>query len=86
MCFLFHFMKYSNASTTLSVASIRQQFSLAENVQMSLQSFQFLKEINQHLAVDGCELPDIQLRKQGYMFLANKNGEGILKKNHALQR
>ena len=81
-------MKYSNASTTLSVASIRQQFSLAENVQMSLQSFQFLKEINQHLAVDGCdhELPDIQLRKHGYMFLANKNGEEILKKNHALQR
>lgn len=77
---------YSNASTTLSLASIRQQFSLAENVQMSQQSFRFLSEIDQHLAVEGCDPPDIQLRRQGYLFLASKNGEEILKKNHALQR
>lgn len=53
---------------------------------MSQQSFQFLKEMDQHLAVDGCDTPDIQLRRQGYLFLASKNGEEVLKKNHALQR
>ncbi|KAJ7360338.1 hypothetical protein OS493_016970 [Desmophyllum pertusum] len=77
---------YSKASTTLSVSSIRQQFSMAENIQMSQQSFQFLSKIGQHLAVDGCDPPDIQLHRRGYLFLASKEGEEILKKNHALQR
>ncbi|XP_078345532.1 FAD-dependent oxidoreductase domain-containing protein 1-like [Oculina patagonica] len=77
---------YLKASTTLSVASIRQQFSIAENIQMSQQSFQFLEEIGQLLAVDGCDPPDIQLFRNGYMFLASKAGEETLKKNHALQR
>lgn len=59
---------------------------MAENIQMSQQSFQFLSKIGQHLAVDGCDPPDIQLHRRGYLFLASKEGEETLKKNHALQR
>ena len=84
--FKFIFTQYSKASTTLSVASIRQQFSVPENIKMSQQSFQFLEEIGQHLAVDGYDPPDIQLYRRGYLFLASKAGEEVLRKNHALQR
>lgn len=77
---------YSKASTTLSVASIRQQFSMAENIQMSQYGFQFLSEIEQHLAVDGCDPPDVQLHCQGYLFLASKEGEERMKENHVTQR
>lgn len=77
---------YSKASTTLSVGSVRQQFSMAENIKMSQYGFQFLSEIEQHLAVDGCDPPDIQLHSQGYLFLASKEGEEKMKENHATQR
>ncbi|XP_020620476.1 FAD-dependent oxidoreductase domain-containing protein 1-like [Orbicella faveolata] len=77
---------YSKATTTHSLGGIRQQFSLAENIQMSQYSFQFLTEIDQHLRIEGCEPPDIQLNRQGYLFLASKEGEEKMKKNHDLQR
>ena len=59
---------------------------MAENIQMSQYSFQFLTEIDQHLAVEGCDPPDIQLKRQSYLFLASKEGEETMKKIHALQR
>jgi len=80
------FTQYSKATTTHSLGGIRQQFSLAENIQMSQYSFQFLTEIDQHLRIEGCEPPDIQLNRQGYLFLASKEGEEKMKKNHDLQR
>ena len=78
------FTQYSKATTTHSLGGIRQQFSLAENIQMSQYSFQFLTEIDQHLGVEGCDPPDIQLNRQGYLFLASKEGEETMKKNHDL--
>ena len=59
---------------------------MAENIQMSQCGFQFLSEIEQHLAVDGCDPPDVQLHCQGYLFLASKEGEERMKENHATQR
>lgn len=38
--------QYSQASTVLSAGGIRQQFSLKENIQLSLASANFLKNIN----------------------------------------
>lgn len=70
----------------LAVAGIRQQFSVLENIQMSKFSFQFLSDIDQFLAIEGCDPPDIQLKKLGYMFLASKESEQTLRENHALQR
>lgn len=50
--------QYSQASTVLSVGGIRQQFSLPENIRLSLQSAAFLRTINVSLGdgstVGGC--------------------------------
>lgn len=59
---------------------------MAENIQMCQFSFQFLSDIGQILAVDGCDPPDIQLRRRGYLFLASSDGEDVMQKNYALQR
>ncbi|XP_049568784.1 FAD-dependent oxidoreductase domain-containing protein 1 isoform X4 [Orcinus orca] len=53
---------YSQASTVLSVGGIRQQFSLPENIQLSLFSVEFLRNINQGAKV--CLMSPEQLRKK----------------------
>lgn len=59
---------------------------MAENIQMCQFSFQFISDVGQILAVDGCDPPDIQLRRRGYLFLASSDGEDVMQKNYALQR
>ena len=51
--FVFNMLQHSRAATTLSVGSIRQQFSLPENIQLSLFSADFLLNIREHLSVLG---------------------------------
>jgi glycine/D-amino acid oxidase-like deaminating enzyme len=75
---------YARAASALSAASIRQQFSCAVNVKLSLYGIEFLRGLGERLAVDG-ERPDIGLREGGYLFLATRDGEAILRENHALQ-
>jgi glycine/D-amino acid oxidase-like deaminating enzyme len=75
---------YARASSALSAASIRQQFSTPLSVQMSLYGIEFLREIGARLAVDGYA-PSIDLHEGGYLFLATPAGEAILRENHALQ-
>ena len=59
---------------------------MVENIQMSRASIEFLSNIDQALAVDGWDLPDIQLYRSGYMFLASKEREETMRKNHVIQR
>ena len=75
---------YARASSALSAASIRQQFSTPLSVQMSLYGIEFLRAIGEQLAVGG-EAPSIDLHEGGYLFLATSAGETILRENHALQ-
>ena len=75
---------YQRCASALSAASIRQQFSSKINIAISLYSIAFLRDIGTHLAVDG-ERPEISLREGGYLFLATKNGAGVLRENYALQ-
>jgi FAD-dependent oxidoreductase domain-containing protein 1 len=75
---------YARAASALSAASIRQQFSSAVNIRISLFGIGFLRTIGETLAVDG-ERPEIGLREGGYLFLATPAGAGILTENHALQ-
>ncbi len=75
---------YRFCASALSAASIRQQFSTAVNIRISLHGIAFLREIGRHLAVDG-EAPDIALREAGYLFLASSDGADVLAQNHALQ-
>ena len=72
---------YARASTGLSVGSIRQQFSVRENVEMSLFGAQFLKA-GSRAGAEG-----IQFVEGGYLFLASgSRGEEVLMRNVGLQR
>ena len=52
---------YRRSASALSAASIRQQFSTAVNIRISLYGIAFLRGIGEHLAVDG-ERPEIGLQ------------------------
>lgn len=76
---------YGEAATPRSLGGIRQQFSTKENIEMSRFGMQFVKSIGAHLSVDG-EAPDVNLREQGYLFLATQEGVPVLEANHRTQR
>lgn len=76
---------YTQASSALSASSIRQQFSQPVNIAVSQFGIEFLRNIKQHLAVDG-DVPDIGLTERGYLYLATEAGETTLRENHATQR
>jgi FAD-dependent oxidoreductase domain-containing protein 1 len=75
---------YQRCASALSAASIRQQYSSAINIEISLYGIKFLRAIGETLAVDG-ERPEIELHEGGYLFLAGPAGRSILEENHALQ-
>lgn len=77
---------YSRASTVLSVGGIRQQFSMPENIQMSLFSAHFLRNINEYLGVLNEDPIDIQFNPSGYLFLASEETAPKLEKNVQIQR
>ncbi|WP_415714500.1 NAD(P)/FAD-dependent oxidoreductase [Roseibium sp.] len=76
---------YEICASARSAASIRQQFSSAINIEISLHGIRFLREIGDRLAVDG-DQPQVDLNEGGYLFLATPDKAPILQKNHALQR
>ncbi len=75
---------YRAASSALSAASIRQQFSTAVNVRISQASIEFLRSAGEQLQTDD-ERPDIGLREQGYLYLATPAGVNALRQAHELQ-
>jgi glycine/D-amino acid oxidase-like deaminating enzyme len=75
---------YQHSASALSAASIRQQFSTAVNVAISLYGIGFLRGLGEHLAV-GDERPDVGLVEGGYLFLATGPGRDVLAENHRLQ-
>ncbi|XP_036210149.1 FAD-dependent oxidoreductase domain-containing protein 1 isoform X5 [Myotis myotis] len=77
---------YSRASTGLSVGGIRQQFSLPENIQLSLFSVDFLRNINEYLAVVDDPPLDVQFNPSGYLLLASEKGAAIMENNVKVQR
>uniref|UniRef100_A0A8C9VXU3 FAD-dependent oxidoreductase domain-containing protein 1 n=1 Tax=Scleropages formosus TaxID=113540 RepID=A0A8C9VXU3_SCLFO len=77
---------YSQASTVLSVGGIRQQFSLPENIHLSLASAEFLRSINEHLGVLNEDPVDLQFNHSGYLFIASEKGAGIMEENYRTQR
>ncbi|KAL4660649.1 FAD-dependent oxidoreductase domain-containing protein 1 [Arapaima gigas] len=77
---------YSQASTVLSAGGIRQQFSLPENVHLSLASADFMRNINEHLGVLNEDPVDLQFNHSGYLFLASEKGAGVMEENYKIQR
>lgn len=77
--------QYEQASTPLSVGSIRQQFSIPANIQLSMYSSHFIQNIATHLLVEGSDPPDVQFVPGSYVFLATAEGEKNLRENHRTQ-
>ncbi|KAF5902370.1 FAD-dependent oxidoreductase domain-containing protein 1, partial [Clarias magur] len=77
---------YSQASTVLSAGGIRQQFSLKENIQLSLASANFIKNINEHLGMVSEDPVDLQFNHSGYLFLASEASAHIMEENYAIQK
>src|SRR5947199_5810494 len=73
---------YARATTTLSAASIRQQFSTPENIRMSRFGVAFFRELKERFGADA----DIAFRERGYLLLASEAGAETFKANHAVQR
>lgn len=87
ICVVERDMTYSRASSPLSVGSIRQQFSVPENIRMSLYGAGFLRDVDRHLRPEGDDDPvDVQFHEEGYLFLATPETRPILEENYATQR
>ena len=69
---------FSQASSTLSASSIRQQFSCPVNIQLSQFGIQFLRTVSDHLSCAG-EAIDLGLTEPGYLYLANTDQEPSLR-------
>ncbi|KAL5269909.1 hypothetical protein ACHWQZ_G003393 [Mnemiopsis leidyi] len=78
---------YVRSASALSWASIRQQFSLAENIKLSQSSIKFIKDIDQYLRVQGEEdAIDINYKHGSYLFLAREETAHLLEENIAVQK
>lgn len=71
---------YARASSALSASSIRQQFSTPLNIHLSRYGIGFLRRAPELLGVD------LGLKEPGYLFLASRAGEAVLRANNAIQR
>lgn len=76
---------YARASSSLSLSSIRQQFSQPVNIALSRWSLAFLRRAADELAVAD-DRPALGLVEPGYLYLATAAGAATLRELHALQR
>jgi glycine/D-amino acid oxidase-like deaminating enzyme len=72
---------FTHACTTLSAASIRQQFSIGANIRLS----QFTLDLFRRLQEEFGPEADISFRQNGYLILASEEGLPVLKANHEVQ-
>lgn len=79
-------MTYSKSSTNLVVEGLRQQFSLPENVEMSLFGHDFIRRASYLLQVDDLPTPDLSYEPYGYLLLASEEGAETLLKNSEWQK
>jgi len=73
---------FAHSATTLSMASIRQQFSIPQNIRLSRFTLDLFRRLKEEFGADA----DIGFREGGYLILATPEGEAILRANHAVQQ
>ena len=73
--------QFTHSATTLSAASIRQQFSIAENIRLSQFTLGLFRRLKAEFGADA----DIGFREGGYLILASEEGVPVLRANHAVQ-
>ncbi|MGB5475937.1 MAG: FAD-dependent oxidoreductase, partial [Thermoanaerobaculia bacterium] len=59
---------YTQASSSLSVGNARVQFSLRQNIQISLHALEVFERFDEEMSVEG-QRPDIRFRPEGNLFL-----------------
>src|SRR3954447_23296557 len=72
---------YARSATTLSAASIRQQFSTPENIRMSRFGVAFFHDLKSRFGAHA----DISFRERGYLLMAGESGAATLNANHRVQ-
>ena len=75
---------YTQASSTLSVGNARVQFSLRENIQISLHALEVFERFDEEMSVEGGR-PDIRFRPEGNLFLHQDESTEAAKSALALQ-
>jgi glycine/D-amino acid oxidase-like deaminating enzyme len=73
--------QFAHAATALSCASIRQQFSIAENIRLSRFGLGLFGDLEARFGAGA----DIGFREKGYLILASPAGEAVLRENHHVQ-
>jgi FAD-dependent oxidoreductase domain-containing protein 1 len=73
---------FTHAATTLSCASIRQQFSVPENIRLSQFTLNLFRRLKEEFGAEA----DIGFHEKGYLILASDSGVPILEANHRVQQ
>ncbi len=77
---------YAQSSTALSVASVRQQFTTAVNVEISRFGIEFIKNVQNWLGQGG-GVQSLGFQENGYLFLSGSaESETVLRQACAMQR
>jgi FAD-dependent oxidoreductase domain-containing protein 1 len=76
---------YRYASSALSMANIRVQFRLKENIRISQHTLQILQTFAEDMDVDG-EQPSVAFRREGNLFLLDADREPAAKESLELQQ
>jgi len=74
--------QFSHAATTLSCASIRQQFSIPENIRLSQFTLGLFRRLKEEFGPDA----DIGFRENGYLILSTDEGLPVLRANNEAQQ
>ncbi|GJL89344.1 MAG: FAD-dependent oxidoreductase [Minwuia thermotolerans] len=77
---------YAEGATGRSLGSLRQQFSMPENILLSRFGLEFVRHIRNHIDLPEDETPDVQFRDGQYLFLATEAGAEALRSNVATQQ
>ena len=75
---------YSQASSSLSVGNARVQFSLRQNIQISLHALEVFERFDEEMSVEGGR-PDIRFRSEGNLFLHREESADGARKAMELQ-
>jgi len=75
---------YTQSSTALSASCIRHQYSNPVNVKASMFGSEFIWSFRDTMDNDP-EVPEIELRELGYLFLSGADTAHILRENHQVQ-
>jgi FAD-dependent oxidoreductase domain-containing protein 1 len=76
---------YAKASTTLSMANVRIQFSLKENIRISQYTFEILDRFEDEMTIED-RRPKIYFHREGNLFLVDRQNQRAAEKSFELQK